>query len=318
MSWSALASLIVLGALAAAVLLLFTVMTQTLRPTTISMANHLEIVSFNGAPNQLLLHYARTLQELWIEKIPNRRYIAQVPSADGTRGAFTGESLEESQPVPTEAGPLTLEYCLTSREYRWLLAIVSMALLFIAGTAALSLAAVLKWPAGAANLIAGAGICFLLALYCLRSSQYLWRRFRFTSRLYWLEMQGNYQVSSVDFGNLVQDRFKSQKAVTNIEDMTLRVWVADLDSVCYGRNRERFIVGLAGNAKEAQHLAQHLADFARSQAVIVSPTSGRDVERANQIAEMNRSASLGMPAPTTPVLPLPGAGNGGSSDPTAN
>jgi hypothetical protein len=320
MSWGALASLIVLGALAAAVLLLFTVTTQTLRPTTISMANHLEIVSFNAAPNQLLLHYARTLQELWVEKIPNRRYIAQVPSADGTRGAFTGESLEESQPVPTEAGPLTLEYCLTSREYRWLLAIVSMALLFIAGTAALSLAAVLKWPAGAANLIAGAGICFLLSLYCLRSSQYLWRRFRFTSRLYWLEMQGNYQVSSVDFGNLVQDRFKSQKAVTNIEDMTLRVWVADLDSVCYGRNRERFIVGLAGNAKEAQRLAQHLADFARSQAVIVSPTSGRDVERANQIAEMNRSASLGTPASTTPILPLPGAGagNSGSSDPTTS
>jgi hypothetical protein len=179
----------------------------------------------------------------------------------------------------------------------------------------------MKWPAGAANLIAGAGICFLLSLYCLRSSQYLWRRFRFTSRLYWLEMQGNYQVSSVDFGNLVQDRFKSQKAVTNVEDMTLRVWVAELDSVCYGRNRERFVVGLAGNAKEAQRLAQHLADFARSQAVIVSPTSGRDVERANQIAEMNRAAALGTPPASTPILPLPGnhtGGNGGSSDPTTN
>ena len=305
-NWALLASLVVVGGLVAAVLLLLAVMTQTLRPTTISMANHLEIVSFNGAPNQILLHYARTLQELWVEKIPNRRYIALIPNVDSTRGAFTGESLEESQPVPTEAGPLTLEYCLGSREYRWLLGIVSLALLFIASTATLSLVAVLRWPVGAANLIAAAGICFFLSLYCLRSSQYLWRRFRFTSRLYWLEMQGNYQVSSVDFGNLVQDRFKSQKAITNIEDMTLRVWAADLDSVCYGRNRERFIVGLAGNSKESQRLAQHLADFARSQAVIVSPTSARDMERANQIAEMNRSASLGTRGPTTPIIPLPG------------
>lgn len=316
MSWALLASLLVVGALAAAVMLLFAVMTQTLRPTTISMANHLEVVSFNGVPNQLLLHYGRTLQELWFEKIPNRRYIHHPPNVDGTRGAFTGESLEESQPVPTEAGPLTLEYCIGSREYRWLVGVVSLALALIAGTAALSLIAVLRWPAGAANLIAGAGICFLVALYCLRSSQYLWRRFRFTSRLYWLELQGNFQVSNVDYGNIVQDRFKSQKAVTNIEAMTLRQWVADIDSVCYGRNRERFIVGLAGNARESQRLAQHLADFARNQATLVSPTSERDIERANQIADINRSASQGNPGPTTPIIPLPGTGSGGgSSDP---
>jgi hypothetical protein len=313
MSWALLATLTVVVGLIAAVMLLMAVMTQTLRPTTISMANHLEVVSFNGVPNQILLHYARALQDLWTEKIPNRRYIHHPPEVEGTRGAFTGESLEESQPVPTEAGPLTLEYCLTAREYRWLIGVVSLALVLIAATAILSLLAVMGWPAHAADLIAGAALSFLLALYCLRSSQYLWRRFRFTSRLYWLELQGNFQVSNVDFGNIVQDRFKSQKAVTNIEDMTLREWVADLDSVCYGRNRERFVVGLAGNPKESQRLAQHLADFARSQAVIVSPTSARDVERASQIGDMNRSATLGN-APATPIIPLPGIGNGGSSD----
>ncbi|MEP7244576.1 MAG: hypothetical protein ABI885_12990 [Gammaproteobacteria bacterium] len=318
MNWALLASFMVLGALAAAVMLLLAVMTQTLRPTTISMANHLEVVSFNGIPNQILLHYARSLQELWFEKIPNRRYIHHSPSVEGARGAFSGESLEESQPVPTESGPLTLSYCLGSREYRWLIGIVSLALVLIAGTAALSLIAVVNWPSGAANLIAGAAICFLVALYCLRSSQYLWRRFRFTSRLYWLEMQGNFQVSNVDFGNIVQDRFKSQKAVTNVEDMTLREWVADIDSVCYGRDRQRFIVGLAGNPKEAQRLAQHLADFARNQSVIVSPTSARDVERANTIAEMNRSATLTNQGPTPPIVPLPGLGNGGDGNGGSN
>ena len=65
-------------------------------------------------------------------------------------------------------------------------------------------------------------------------------------------MQGNFQVSNVDFGNVVQDRFRSQKTVTNVEDMTLRMWVADIDSVCYGRDRERFIVGLAGNSQASR------------------------------------------------------------------
>ena len=310
MNWAVLATLPVLGGLAATALLLLSVQTQTLRPTTISMTNHLEIVSFNGSPNQIPLHFSRTLQELWFEKIPNRRYIAQQPQVSGTRGAFTGETLEESQPVPTEGSSLTLGYCLGAREYRFLVGVGALALLLIAGTALLPLIAVMKWPANAGNLVAGAALCFLLALFCLKSSQLLWRRFRFTSRLYWLEMQGNFQESSVDFGNIVQDRFKSQKTVTNVEDMTLRLWVADVDSICYGRDRPRYVVGLAGNSAESERLGRHLAEFARGQAVIVSPTSARDVERASQIADMNRASSLANPttgADGTTFVPLPGS-----------
>jgi len=163
--------------------------------------------------------------------------------------------------------------------------------------------AVLNWPVGAGNLVAGAALSFLLALFCLKSSQMLWRRFRFTSRMYWLELQGNFQESSVDFGNLVQDRFKSQKTVTNVEDMTLRLWVADVDSICYGRDRPRYVVGMAGNTTESERLGRHLAEFARSQAVIVSPTSARDVERASQIGDMNRGSGA-ISGPTT-IIPLP-------------
>jgi hypothetical protein len=311
MRWSFLAPLTVLASLAAAAMLLMAVMAQTLRPTTIAMANHLEIVSFNGAPNQILLHYARALQELWVEKIPNRRYIFHPPNADGQRGAFTGESLEESQPVPTEAGPLTIRYCFGSREYRWLLLVTSLATLLVAAAAGLSLIAVWRWPAGAWDLIAAAVICFAIALYCLGSSRYLWRRFRFTSRLYWLELQGNFQVSNVDFGNIVQDRLRSQKTVTNVEDMTLRMWVADIDSVCYGRNRERFVVGLAGNARESQRLAQHLASFARNQAVVVAPGGARDAERAAQMSDMNRTAGLAQSPGGVTMVPLPGVTDSG-------
>jgi hypothetical protein len=190
----------------------------------------------------------------------------------------------------------------------------------ILGAAAFSMLTVAKWPASAAGYALAALFCYLLALFCLKSSQLLWRRFRFTSRLYWLEMQGNFQESNVDFGNIVQDRFKSQKTVTNVEDMTLRLWVADVDSICYGRDRPRFIVGLAGNGKESERLGQHLAEFARGQAVIVSPTSARDVERASQIADMNRASSLATANPNsgpgnTTYVPLPGQNPRGNEDP---
>ncbi len=89
MSWAVLAALVVIGGLVATALLLLSVLTQTLRPTTISMTNHLEILSFNGAPNQIPLHFARTLQELWFEKIPqsplHRRAAADRRHARGVR-----------------------------------------------------------------------------------------------------------------------------------------------------------------------------------------------------------------------------------------
>jgi hypothetical protein len=131
-----------------------------------------EVASFNGAPNQIMVHFARALQELWFEKIPNRRYIAQPPQVVGERGSFSGESLEETQPVPTEGSSLTLRYCLTAREYRFLVGVASLALLLIASASGLSLMAVLKWPMGALNLTAGAALCFLLALFCLKSSRH--------------------------------------------------------------------------------------------------------------------------------------------------
>ncbi|MDR2215419.1 MAG: hypothetical protein LBE59_06225 [Nevskiaceae bacterium] len=302
MNWAALAALVVLGGIVATTLLLFSVLAQTLRPTTISMTNHLEVVSFNGAPNQISLHFARALQELWFEKIPNRRYIDVPPQLTGSRGMFVGEMLEESQPVPTESSALTLSYCLSAREYRHLIAVTSLALLLIAGSSAMTLLAIWRWPAGAFDLVAGSGLSFLLALFCLGSSRRLWRRFRFTSRLYWLELQGNFQESNVDYGNLLQG-FRSQKTVTSVEDMTLRLWVADVDSIYYGHDSKRYMVGMAGNSAESDRLGLHLAEFARSQSVIVSPTSARDAERVSQISGMNQGSAL--PDSKATIVPLP-------------
>ncbi len=181
--------------------------------------------------------------------------------------------------MPTEGSSLTLSYALSAREYRSLVAVAGLALLLIAGASALSLVAVLKWPVGALNLVSSAALCFLLALFCLKSSQLLWRRFRFTSRLYWLEMQGNFEESNVDFGNIVQDRFKSAKAVTNVEDMTLRLWVADVDSICYGRDRFR------ASSSGSQGIRRRVSGSASSSRTshAVRPSSCRRPARATWI-----------------------------------
>lgn len=64
--------------------------------------------------------------------------------------------------------------------------------------------------------------------FCLRVGHPLWGRFDFKSQLIWVTMEGNYQAAKIAFGNQFTDRIKTQKQVINIETMTLRVWVAEL------------------------------------------------------------------------------------------
>jgi hypothetical protein len=147
-----------------------------------------------------------------------------------------------------------------------------------------------------ANLLVTGFTCWAVAMYAFNSSKFLWRRFRFVSRVYWLEMQGNFQHASVDFGNTLQDRVKTRKQVINVEDMTLRTWVAELDSICYGRDDDRWVVGFAGLPKEAQQLGESLANHLREGSIIVAPTSSGDLQRATQAVALN---SLSAPQAST-------------------
>ncbi len=152
MNWALLASLVVVGGLVITALLLLRRAHADAASTTISMTNHLEVVSFNGAPNQIMVQFARTLQEQWFEKIPNRRYINVPPQVVGQRGSFAGEVLEES---PARADRRQRAHAFLRadrsrvpipRRRRWRSPCCS-----IAGASALSLVAVLKWPVGRAE-----------------------------------------------------------------------------------------------------------------------------------------------------------------------
>ena len=51
----------------------------------------------------------------------------------------------------------------------------------------------------------------VISLYAFAVSNFLWRRFEFSSRAYWLEIDGNYQQSQVDYGRTLDDTIKTER-----------------------------------------------------------------------------------------------------------
>lgn len=276
-------------------LLLFAVTRHVIVPNSIAMSNHTQKVSFNGSPDQLYVELDRQLQASWTEQIPNRRYVRSEPIIQGERGSFTGEVMEESQPIPTDTETPSVAECWESKQYQPLILVDCVILILLIAAAVIGYMSAARGGKGAANLLLAGFTCWAVAMYTFKSSKFLWRRFRFVSRVYWVEMQGNFQQASVDFGNVLQDRLKTRKQVINVEDMTLRTWVAELDSICYGRDEERWVVGFAGAPQAAQQLGESLAAHLREGSIIVAPTSPGDLQRAAQAAALNGLNSSQLP-----------------------
>ncbi|EIL97041.1 hypothetical protein RHOFW104T7_12525 [Rhodanobacter thiooxydans] len=288
-----------------------------------NMAREQTSLSMNCHPKQLLDELDRTLQDTWVERIPNRRYAKTVPLIGSGAGTFAAELVEETQPMSgTGQNRVEPGAAFTMPRYRFIawLDVVGVALI------ALGVAWLLVFGAKFRPEVVDVHLFSLLTLglamlvvghYCLRAGHVLWGRFDFVSRLVWVEMQGNYQSAQMNFGNTFTDRVKTEKQLINIETMTLRVWAAELDSVIFGKNAQRFIVGLRGVPDYARQLAAHLVDFAQEQSVIVAPTSRTDMQKSAVLGAMNRlggQADAALPqammqaiqgATTPPPTPLP-------------
>lgn len=266
-------------------------------------------LSMNAPPAALLDELDRTLQSEWTERIPNRRYarIDPVVQAATPAGTFAGELFDETQPLPragTQAP--TFGSALADRRHRPLLwmdlyataltiAAIGFALAFVRGFDPLA--------AGAANrysLLGTALILAFVAAFCFRSSAGLWGRFDFESVLVWVEMVGNFQTSRIGTGNNFSSRMNTENDVVRTEAMTLRIWRARIESVVFGKDDRRQVTAMFSTEKEARALAAHLAEFARSQSVLVAPTSPSDQAR---IAALN----VGERALTGPADPMPAA-----------
>lgn len=319
-------------ALGASALFLRSSLQDLAPPPAISMACEQRTVNINAHPAQLTDEIDRELQSRWTERIPNRRYVSIAPHIDAASrsGRFEAEALEETQPMPLQdKAPLTLGELLGSPGTKWtsllsgfaaLLAIAACFAALAFARSALDPEAGLAWK----NLSLAVGLSSV-SLYAFRGAQFLFGRFTFSSTLVWIEGKGNYQSARLDYGNALQDRLKTAKDVINIENMTLRVWVAELDSTIFGKQGARHVIGMRGKQDEANYLANHLSEFAQSQSMVVAPTSSEDLKRAALMATMNQVGGgkaepaaamlqvMGMlgaepepePAAPTPAIPAP-------------
>jgi hypothetical protein len=250
-------------------------------------------LSMNCHPNQLIGELDRKLQQAWTEQIPNRRYTKVSPIVTGDTGSFHAQVLEETQPMP--AGDLNrndLSAAFTLPRFVWIAWLDSLGL-------TLTIVAVISlvlygWGAepvfGSGSMIGYLtfGLATLtLGGFCLRVGHSLWGRFDFRSELIWVSMDGNYQAAKMEFGNQYTDRIKTNKQIINIETMTLRVWVAEIETVIFDKNSARSLIALHGLPDKASELASHLAHFAGEQSMIITPTAQVDLQKAVLIGALN-------------------------------
>lgn len=291
---SGLALLLLVCALVAVLVFFIAVLRQMVdRPQT-TMACELATVSMNAPPNQLLVELDREMQRGWVEQIPNRRYARQLPQTVGVSGNFSGELLEETQPMPREdMRTVNFAHALAEPRYRWLTVLSALGALYtLIGSVVLLL---FVGKIGAQQIepsiwkhLCLAGGMFSLALFCLRAGHILWARFDFVSRLSWVEIDGTFQRSSTALGAQFTDRVRTEKEIISVNDMTLRVWVAEVDSVTFGSDSERRIVGLRGRPDLAGALRAQLQAFAADQSSVDMPTSRRDVEKIAALGALNQ------------------------------
>jgi hypothetical protein len=281
----------------AAVLLFFVALVrQTVVTPRTSMGSEIATVSMNGQPKQLLDELERHLQRRWVEQIPNRRYARQTPSVTGQSGQFTGQLFEETQPLPREdMRRVDLKRAFSEPRYQWLVGLNAFGVVLIAVAVSCLLwfanafakeptdvqTAALGWATfGSAMLAVGA--------FCLRAGHMLWARFDFLSKLFWVQFDGNFQRSRMNLGAQFADRVRTESEVVAVHDMSVRVWVAEIDSVTFGRDHRRMIVGMRGLPDDAREIRQLIEQCAQQQTVVIAPTSPRDIEKIAVANALNR------------------------------
>jgi len=288
-------------------------------PPPASTANEQVALSFNADPNLLLHEIDRELQRRWVDGIPNRRYQWQAPAIEPTReaGNFAAAVLEESQPMPPQAVKrLDWGTCLAFPRFWWL------AVIDVAGVA-LTVAGVAMWVTLGAALAARepalwalATMGFILVVvggYALRVAHRLWGRLDFESTITWVEFGGAWARAQVGLGSQWNDRVRSERAVVNVESMTLRAWVVKARSVIFSYRDQRIgartLVGMSGDVDAARDWVRQVRAFAQAQSSVVVPQAAADVQRlaqlrgANELAGSAPAPVLAAAAPAPAVVP---------------
>ena len=77
--------------------------------------------------------------------------------------------------------------------------------------------------------------------------------------------------------------------------MTLRVWYAEISTTTFGKYQNRAILSMTACTDDAVVLKEHLADFAKSQSIVVAPTSEVDINRMSSMNQMNSAINKSSP-----------------------
>ena len=264
----------------------------TIKPTQIAIAPHLETPSATTNPAQIYTELAREMQRLWEETVPNRAYMRILPDVGKRQGAFSAHVIEETQPLPVDMEQMTFARAFALSTTRWLIAVdIACTLATIAGCILAAWGATA--PGGYSALLSGGGFV-IIGAFGIRSANEFWRRFGFTSRIYWIDWSGTYARASTRVGALLNDRISSERELIGIESMTLRVWVAEIDSVAFNTDRDRDVVAIRGLPDEASRLGRQLAEFAVDQGTITAPLSATDRGRLEAMNFLNRRPTDGL------------------------
>jgi hypothetical protein len=268
--------------------------------TTVSMVQDTWNISVN--PALLSAEFMRAMQDGWWQKIPNRRYCRTDPvvNLQQRSGQFQGSMVEETQPVPfvidgeggerpfASGNPLIINII---NGYALLLTVVaSLTSFWLVGALAGA-------DEGLGSMLACTLFFWTLAKAAFDVARFLTLRFDFQSQLIWMEMSGSYTAAEVAQGNRYTSNLHSSSQVVQIEGMTFRLWVAEVHSVAFGKDGERFIVAMLGKPDVAAALTGRLKAFITSQATLVGIGSAGDRERAMASNQMNAQLNAGTANP---------------------
>lgn len=260
-------------------------------PRVVGSARVSETVTLNAHPNKLMEELDRILMTHWYSRIPNRRYTRRLPTVNGAQGQFAAEIFEESQPRPQPNRIATsIGHALSTPQFFWLTCLTGLAMVYlVAGTVAAFLMTrhiLAGEPSWTVMSIALSQIA--VGMFCYRAAHRLWGRFDFISELIWVETSGSFESAEVHIGNQLSGNVRTTKSVINIEAMTMRVWVSEIDTVIFGKDAERQMIGMRGLQGLADELASSLKGFGEARSMVVAPTSPVDLERAQRIGRMHQ------------------------------
>lgn len=281
---------------------LWSLKNQLSKPDGITTAFEQKAVSFNAHPNQILVEIERNLQSNWVAAIPNRVYAKIIPQiSNDTTGNFYGFVMQETQPmVPEDKNKtLTIGEAINDIKMSKLLYVELLGFLLNLICLSFIFSSIYNMELDSNNSLYGISwlplnVSFLaLSSYLSKVCHELWGRFDFESILYIFEWQGNFNKAKMNFGNHLKDTIQAEKNIINIEDMTLRVWITQLNTVVFGHginseNNPRKIVKMVGLKEDSKNWLNHIVSFAESQSMILKPTSKSDFNNANSLSQLNK------------------------------